>query len=120
VFLVGRLTRGGKELSIVLMALLAPLAAAILQLMLSRSREYAADKAGAAICGHPEWLASALSKLSEAARQANNPIALRHPATASLHIVDPLQDISWACLFTTHPPIERRIAGLNQMRTSWA
>jgi heat shock protein HtpX len=114
-FLIGRITRGGKGVSIIFMAILAPLAAAILQLMLSRSREYAADKAGAMICGHPDWLASALWKLAKATKQADNLITLRYPATAPLHIVDPLPDLSWTCLFATLPPIERRIARLNQM-----
>lgn len=78
------------------MAILAPLAAAILQLMLARSREYAADKAGAMIRGHSEWLASALWKLAEATKQADNPIMLQYPATAPLHIVDPLPGLWWA------------------------
>ncbi len=78
----------------------------------SRSREYAADAQGAAICGNPLWLADALRKLG----QANQRIPLReaetHPASAHLFIVNPLKGANLAQLFSTHPPLEERIRRL--------
>jgi heat shock protein HtpX len=92
--------------------LLAPLAATLVQLAISRSREFEADRAGAEISGHPRWLASALGKLEEGARAIPNPMADRRPATAHLFIVNPLHIRGIGGLFATHPPIAERIRRL--------
>jgi heat shock protein HtpX len=92
--------------------LLAPLAATLVQLAISRSREFEADRAGAEISGHPLWLASALGKLEEGARAIPNPMADRRPATAHLFIVNPLHIRGIGGLFATHPPIAERIRRL--------
>ena len=91
--------------------LLAPFAAMIVQLAISRHREYGADKAGAAICGKPMALASALAKLSNAAALVPNPVAARVPAAAQLYIVPTARD----GLFSTHPATANRIAALQAM-----
>jgi heat shock protein HtpX len=90
--------------------LLAPFAAMLIQLAVSRSREYAADATGAALVGHPEGLARALQKLQMAS--ARVPMHVPDPATAHLFIVNPLTGRSFANLFSTHPPLEDRIARL--------
>lgn len=96
--------------------ILAPLAASLVQMAISRSREYEADRGGAEICGNPLWLASALGKLESLARGGviNEP-AERNPATAHLFIVNPLSGRGFASLFSTHPSMEDRIARLQQM-----
>jgi heat shock protein HtpX len=96
--------------------ILAPLAASLVQMAISRSREYEADRGGAEICGNPLWLASALGKLEAMARGGvvNEP-AERHPATAHLFIVNPLSGGSFGSLFSTHPSMEDRIARLHEM-----
>jgi len=95
------------------MAILAPIAAMIIQMAISRSREYIADKGGARISGKPYGLAGALEKLSQASKaipmQAN-------PSTAHMFIVNPLTGKSLMNLFSTHPPAEERIARLRRMR----
>jgi heat shock protein HtpX len=90
--------------------ILAPLAAMLIQMAVSRSREYAADATGAALVGHPQGLASALAKLHTAA--ARVPLHVSDPATAHLFIVNPLSGRRLASLFSTHPPLEDRIARL--------
>lgn len=97
------------------MALLAPLAAGLIQMAISRTREFSADADGAAICGHPLWLASALGKLDKGARQIPNPEAEGHPATAHMFIVNPLRGGGIGALFATHPPMAERIARLRAM-----
>ena len=100
-------------LATLLAVLVAPFAAMILQLALSRSREYGADRGGAEIHGNPRALASALAKLAEAASRIPNPVAQRNPAAASLYIVPGLgRGDSW---FSTHPATENRIAALEAM-----
>jgi heat shock protein HtpX len=95
------------------LVLLAPLAATIIQLAISRQREYSADATGAEIAGNPESLASALLRL-EAGAQA---IPMQTPQTAEpLYIVKPFRGRGMASLFTTHPPIEERVRRLRQMR----
>jgi heat shock protein HtpX len=96
--------------------ILAPMAASLVQMAISRSREYEADRGGAEICGNPLWLASALGKLETVARGGvvNEP-AERHPATAHLFIVNPLSGGGLASLFSTHPPMAERIARLQQL-----
>jgi heat shock protein HtpX len=96
-------------------AILAPLAAMIIQMAISRSREYDADRGGAEICGNPMWLASALAKLEAGAAQIPNPEAERHPATAPMFIVNPLTGSGMDSLFSTHPATENRIAALQQL-----
>jgi heat shock protein HtpX len=104
---------GGGALGLLLMTILAPLAAMLIQLAISRSREYGADESGARLVGDPEPLASALEKLAIASKQ----IPLRaSPQTAHLFIVNPLSGQFLASLFSTHPPIEERIARLRSMR----
>jgi len=95
-----------------LVMLFAPLAATLVQLAISRTREYEADRQGSLISGHPLWLASALGKLDQGARAIENPIADGHPASASLFIVNPLHGGAMSGLFTTHPPVAERIRRL--------
>lgn len=104
---------GGGMIGGLVMAFLAPIAAMIIQMAISRSREYLADATGARIAGSPDGLANALLKLETAAHripmQAN-------PATSHLFIVNPLSGASLAKLFSTHPPIEDRVEKLRSMR----
>ncbi len=99
----------------ILVVLLAPLAAMLVQMAISRTREYAADREGAKICGRPTWLASALQKLDVFARRIDNPAAERNPAAAHLFIVNPLHGGSVDNLFSTHPSMENRIRMLLEM-----
>jgi len=104
--------RGGGLISVLLLAFLAPLAALLLQLMISRGRESAADETGARLVGHPYGLISALEKLGA----YNKRIPMdTSPATASLYIVKPLTASTFANLFSTHPPLDERIEALKQM-----
>ena len=104
---------GGGIFGLILMAILAPIAAMLIQMAISRSREYLADEGGSHISGKPYGLASALGKLSQAS-QATPMNA--NPSTAHMFIVNPLTGRSMANLFSTHPPIEKRIARLKGMR----
>jgi heat shock protein HtpX len=97
------------------MLVLAPLAAMLVQMAVSRTREYAADRLGAAISGKPLSLASALRRIASAARQIPNDTAEANPATAHLFIVNPLSGSGFDNLFSTHPNPENRIAALEQM-----
>lgn len=97
------------------MMVLAPLAASLVQMAISRTREYAADNEGARICGNPLWLASALDRLEQTAHAIPNPVAERSPATAHLFIVNPLHGGTVDNLFSTHPAMENRIALLRSM-----
>jgi heat shock protein HtpX len=97
------------------MVILAPLAAMLVQMAISRSREYAADELGAHISGQPEALASALARISNAAHQIDNPSAERNPATAHLFIINPLNGHGMDNLFSTHPSTQNRIAALQQI-----
>ena len=97
------------------MLVLAPLAAMLVQMAISRTREYAADRLGAAISGKPLSLASALRRIASAARQIPNDTAEANPATAHLFIVNPLSGSGFDNLFSTHPNPENRIAALEQM-----
>ena len=96
-------------------AILAPLAASLVQMAISRSREYEADKRGAEICGNPMALASALRKLEMGARRIDNHAAEANPATAHMFIVNPLHAHSSDKLFSTHPSTANRIAKLEAM-----
>jgi heat shock protein HtpX len=94
--------------------IVAPIAAALLQMAISRSREYAADRGGAQLCGHPLWLASALEKIERAAHEIPNEQAEANPASASLYIINPLTGGGMDSLFSTHPNTENRIAALQE------
>ena len=97
------------------LVLLAPIAATIIQLSISRQREYAADAGGAEICGNPESLASALLRLEEGAQAMPMQV---NQAAEPLYIVKPFAAKGFAKLFSTHPPIEERVRRLRQMRPS--
>jgi heat shock protein HtpX len=100
------------------MVILAPLAAMLVQMAISRTREYSADRLGAMIVGNPDALASALVKISNAAHQIENPTAEQNPATAHLFIINPLTGgHGWDNLFATHPSTENRIAALQALAT---
>ncbi len=95
--------------------ILAPLAASLVQMAISRSREFEADRAGAEISGNPLWLASALQRLHEGTQTIPNATAEANPALAHLYIDNPLSGRGMAGLFSTHPPMEERIARLQAM-----
>jgi heat shock protein HtpX len=95
--------------------IVAPFAAMIVQMAVSRTREYSADRRGAEICGNPLWLASALDKIARGAERIPNPDAERNPATAHLFIINPLSGERMDNLFSTHPATENRIAALQAM-----
>jgi heat shock protein HtpX len=95
--------------------ILGPLAAMLVQMAISRTREYAADNLGARIAGQPMWLASALAKIANAAHQVPNEQAERNPATAHMFIINPLSGHGVDNLFSTHPSTENRIAALQQL-----
>src|SRR5499425_14580 len=104
---------GGSAIGALLMAILAPFAAMLIQMAISRSREYQADASGAQLCHRASGHAQALQKLDMASR----PVPMEAtPATAHLFIVNPLTAGGLATLFSTHPPIEERIARLRAMR----
>ncbi|WP_026352542.1 zinc metalloprotease HtpX [Yoonia vestfoldensis] len=98
-----------------LLMVLAPFAAALVQMAISRTREYAADKAGAEICGNPLWLASALEKIAVGAARIDNTAAERNPATAHMFIINPLHAHKHDNLFATHPATQNRVAALRAM-----
>jgi heat shock protein HtpX len=100
---------------VLLVMILAPIAAALVQMAISRTREYGADRGAAEICGHPLWLASALDNISSLARRVDNPAAERNPATAHMFIVNPLHAHRRDSLFATHPAVENRIRALREM-----
>jgi heat shock protein HtpX len=104
---------GGGLIGMLLMAILAPIAAMLVQMAISRGREFEADASGARLCHRASGLERALAKLEAAARQ--EPLNAT-PATAHLFIVNPLTSGGLATLFSTHPPIEERIARLRAMR----
>jgi heat shock protein HtpX len=110
--------RNNNTLGIVgLLALmiLAPLAAGLVQMAISRTREYAADEAGAEMCGHPLWLASALGKISDSASRIDNVAAENNPATAHMFIINPLHARALDSLFSTHPSTDDRIVRLQRL-----
>jgi heat shock protein HtpX len=107
----------GGVLGGILMIVLAPLAATLIQLAVSRSREFQADASGAKMAGQPWGLAKALEKLEMASKMAPMPAT---PATAHLFIVNPLSGGGFASLFSTHPPIAERVARLRAMASSRA
>ena len=98
--------------------ILAPLAASLVQMAISRSREYEADRLGAELTGEPLWLASALARLHAGVQQLPNHAAEANPATAHMYIANPLSGGGLRSLFSTHPPMEERIARLEAMASS--
>jgi heat shock protein HtpX len=104
---------GGNMISLILMMILAPIAAMLVQMAVSRSREYEADKGGAKLCGNPHYLASALRKLEAANTRA--PMHHVNEATAHMFIVNPLRGGGLKNLFSTHPPMEERVRRLESM-----
>ncbi|WP_036300925.1 zinc metalloprotease HtpX [Methylotenera sp. L2L1] len=103
----------------ILVMLLAPLAASLIQMAISRAREFEADKAGAEISGDPKALASALEKIHHYAHQVTNQTAEAHPETAQMMIINPLSGISFDRLFSTHPRTEERVARLMAMTSRY-
>ena len=101
-------------IGVLLVSILAPITAVLVQMTISRTREFEADRAGAEISGRPLWLASALARIDRAAQATQNPQADANPATAHMFIVNPLHG-GFAGLFSSHPPTEERIARLKAM-----
>jgi len=98
-----------------LIMILAPLAAMLVQMAISRTREYSADRLGAEICGQPMWLARALQRIEQLARGIVNPGAERNPASAHLFIINPLRMGGIDSLFRTHPPTADRVRRLQEL-----
>ena len=113
--LFGRGRNQSNPIALIAMMILAPLAAALVQMAISRSREYEADRVGAEICGNPLWLASALRKIQGFASRIDNNAAERNPATAHMFIINPLHAFKHDKLFSTHPSTDNRIAALERM-----
>jgi heat shock protein HtpX len=122
---VGTLFSGGHRengghtgvITTVAIIVLAPLAATLVQMAISRTREYAADNMGAHISGDPEALASALATIDAAAHEIENIPAEQNPATAHLFIINPLSGKGMDKLFSTHPSTANRVAALEQLAT---
>ncbi|MBL6457494.1 zinc metalloprotease HtpX [Belnapia sp. T6] len=119
-FLFGGRTEDGRRnpfgpIGGLLLVILGPIAAMLVQMAISRSREYEADRLGAEICGDPRWLASGLQKLEHYKQGLVNHTAEAHPASAHMFIVNPLSGLRLDSLFTTHPPTEERIRRLLAM-----
>ncbi|MBT5572631.1 MAG: zinc metalloprotease HtpX [Alphaproteobacteria bacterium] len=97
------------------MMILAPMAAMLVQMAISRTREYDADRGGAEICGNPDWLADALEKLEAGSQRIDNQAAENNPATAHMFIINPLHTHQRDKLFSTHPNTANRVAKLREM-----
>jgi heat shock protein HtpX len=111
---------GGRERGVhpavaIMIMVLAPIAAMLIQMAISRAREFEADKAGAEICRDPKALASALEKISGSAKRIPNAVAEEHPETGQMMIINPLSGGGLRGLFSTHPQTEERVAKLNAM-----
>jgi heat shock protein HtpX len=102
-------------LGVLVAMIVAPFAAMIVQMAISRTREYSADRRGAEICENPEWLASALQKIAAAAGSHVNGTAERNPATAHMFIINPLNGQRADSLFSTHPDTANRVKALMEM-----
>jgi heat shock protein HtpX len=111
----GNRSNGPGVIGSIALAILAPLAAMLVQMAISRSREYAADRLGAEICGDPNALAGALAKISHGAQVIPNENAEANPAMAHMFIVNPLTGQGMDNLFSTHPNVENRIAALQAL-----
>ena len=102
-------------IGIIALMILAPLAASLVQMAISRGREYEADRIGAEICENPKWLASALRSIQQMANRIDNEVAEKNPSTAHMFIINPLHAHKHDRLFATHPNTENRIAALESM-----
>ncbi|WP_319531485.1 zinc metalloprotease HtpX [uncultured Cohaesibacter sp.] len=121
-FFGGGRDREGGGLGIIgtiALMILAPLAASVVQMAISRTREYEADKMGAQICGQPMWLASALAKIANAAGRTVNVTAEQNPSTAHMFIINPLSGQKMDNLFSTHPDTQNRIDALAALQAEW-
>ena len=118
-FFGGNRDRGVGLIGGLVLMIAAPFAASIVQMAISRTREYAADKRGSEICGNPIWLASALEKISNGAAKVSNEAAERNPATAHMFIINPLASITRDKLFSTHPDTQNRIDALEKLDREW-
>lgn len=114
----GHRREGGSPISAIAVMILAPIAAMLVQMAISRTREYAADKGGAEISGTPLALASALEKIQHGAQRVDNNTAEQNPATAHMFIINPLHARSTDNLFSTHPNTANRIKVLQEMANS--
>ena len=114
-FFGGDRDRPGGLIGTIALMILAPLAAALVQMAISRSREYEADRVGAEICGNPLWLAGALRKIEAFAKGIDMNAAERNPAIAHMFIINPLHAHAHDKLFSTHPNTANRIAALEAM-----
>lgn len=110
----GNRSRGGLLASLALM-IFAPMAAGLVQMAISRSREYEADRRGAEMCGNPYWLASALEKIDRGARATLNQRAEANPAMAHVYIMNPLAGRKGDSLFSTHPSTANRVEALRKL-----
>ncbi|GAB6161770.1 zinc metalloprotease HtpX [Desulfothermus naphthae] len=113
IFGMGRDDEDSNPFVAIILAIIAPFAAMLIQLAISRSREYLADETGAKLCENPHYLASALEKLE--AYSSRIPMSVGNPSTAHMFIVNPFKGVSLISLFSTHPPIEERIRRLRAM-----
>lgn len=116
----GMMVGRGREqrpnpIAMIAMMILGPLAAMLVQMAISRAREFEADAEGARICGDPSWLANGLAKLERGKIGRVNQSAEAHPASAHMFIINPLSGLRLDRLFSTHPPTEQRIARLMAM-----
>jgi heat shock protein HtpX len=102
-------------LGVLLVVLVMPLAASLIQMAISRTREYEADRLGAEISGRPLWLASALENIQDSAKRIGNMPAEGHPASAHMFIINPLSGANFRSLFTTHPSTADRVRRLRMM-----
>jgi heat shock protein HtpX len=109
----------GNPIVSMLMMFLAPMAAGLIQMAISRSREFEADRGGAEICKDPKALADALTKIHNYAHQIPNQTAEMHPETGQMMIINPLSGVSFDSLFSTHPKTEERVARLMAMASSY-
>jgi heat shock protein HtpX len=119
-FLFGGRSEDGRRnpfgpIGAILLVVVGPIAAMLVQMAISRSREYEADRLGAEICGDPRWLANGLARLEQYKQGRVNPTAEAHPASAHVFILNPLSGLRMDSLFTTHPPTEERIRRLLAM-----
>ena len=117
-------TGGGRDRGIGIIGtiaalVIAPFAAGLVQMAISRTREYAADRRGAEICDHPLWLASALQRIAEATQRIPNHAAERNPSTAHMFIINPLGQYRRDSLFSTHPDAGNRIEALYAIAREW-
>lgn len=109
---------GGNIVTVLLMAILGPIAAMLVQMAISRTREYEADRVGGEISGDPEALARALQKIEAMAHQIYNIGAEQNPASAHMFIINPLHGRAMDNLFSTHPATENRVAALMRLAAS--